>query len=454
MVNHEQKTDVAKPVANSTEEEDEADVGPAIPAGFLMPKFGQMTKKSEDHQSDDSSDDGDSDSTDDDEDDDDVNQMTLPISSSIKLLHGKKPISALALDPSGARLLTGGDDYNLKFWDFPGMTQTLEPFRYMEPQEGYHIRDLSYSVTGDNILVTTGSATPMLYDRDGFLVASCKKGNSTKVSITVLCQEQNDFFLNMAYAIVLKIMFVKNGFPNNNLIFLIQVNNAFIIGDNYLMDASKTMGHQAMCNGGRFHPFERGWFLTVANDGTVRQWDVEERKKDMFGCVVMEHFDVRKVRNKQGKRSTPTACTYDRQGRMIATGNDDGSIQIWDCKRTVAPKVQIWNAHKPFMDRITSVSYSYDNTMLASRSTDGTVKLWDLRKPKEVYAVREDLPARFDGTEVTFSPNDKLVLAGTSQLGKSDEPAKLVFMNRNNLEIVKTIEVISYFTCLCHFLRI
>lgn len=267
------------------------------------------------------------------------------------------------------------------------MTQTLEPFRYMEPQEGYHIRDLSYSVTGDNILVTTGSATPMLYDRDGFLVASCKKG------------------------------------------------------DNYLMDASKTMGHQAMCNGGRFHPFERGWFLTVANDGTVRQWDVEERKKDMFGCVVMEHFDVRKVRNKQGKRSTPTACTYDRQGRMIATGNDDGSIQIWDCKRTVAPKVQIWNAHKPFMDRITSVSYSYDNTMLASRSTDGTVKLWDLRKPKEVYAVREDLPARFDGTEVTFSPNDKLVLAGTSQLGKSDEPAKLVFMNRNNLEIVKTIEV-------------
>ena len=47
----------------------------------------------------------------------------------------------------------------------------------MEPQEGYHIRDLSYSVTGDNILVTTGSSTPMLYDRDGFLVAACLKGN-------------------------------------------------------------------------------------------------------------------------------------------------------------------------------------------------------------------------------------------------------------------------------------
>ena len=60
----------------------------------------------------------------------------------------------------------------MKFWDFPGMTQTLEPFRYLEPQEGHQIRSLSYSVSGDNILVCTGSATPLLYDRDGLLVAT------------------------------------------------------------------------------------------------------------------------------------------------------------------------------------------------------------------------------------------------------------------------------------------
>ena len=58
----------------------------------------------------------------------------------------------------------------------------------MEPQEGYHIRDLSYSVTGDNILVTTGSSTPMLYDRDGFLVAACLKGNLINI-----------FFLSFKY---------------------------------------------------------------------------------------------------------------------------------------------------------------------------------------------------------------------------------------------------------------
>ena len=317
--------------------------------------------------------------------------MTLPISSTIKLEHGKKPISALALDPSGARLLTGGDDYNLKFWDFPGMTQTLEAFRYMEPQDGYHIRDLSYSHTGDNILVTTGSATPMLYDRDGFLVSSCVKG------------------------------------------------------DNYLMDASKTPGHQAMCNAGKFHPFERSWFITVSNDGTLRQWDVEERRKDMFGCITMQHYDVRKVRSKQGKRAIPTSCAYGRQGKMIASGNDDGSIQIWDMKRTVAPRIRIFNAHKPQPERITGINFSYDNTLIASRSSEGTVKLWDLRKTKEPFAVAENLPTRFDGNEVAFSPNDKLLLVGTAQMSKRDASSKLVFLNRMNLETVKEIDVSIFY---------
>ena len=73
---------------------------------------------------------------------------------------------------------------------------------------------------------------------------------------------------------------------------------------------------------------------------------------------------------------------------MICTGNDDGSIQIWDCKRTVAPKIRIFGAHT-VNETITSVCYSYDNTVLASRSTDGTVKLWDLRNTKKVLLEKE-----------------------------------------------------------------
>ena len=32
---------------------------------------------------------------------------------------------SLALDPGGARVLSGGIDYELKFWDFAGMDPSL-----------------------------------------------------------------------------------------------------------------------------------------------------------------------------------------------------------------------------------------------------------------------------------------------------------------------------------------
>lgn len=44
-------------------------------------------------------------------------------------------VSALGLDPSGARLVTGGYDFDIKFWDFAGMDAALQAFRSLQPCE-------------------------------------------------------------------------------------------------------------------------------------------------------------------------------------------------------------------------------------------------------------------------------------------------------------------------------
>lgn len=44
-------------------------------------------------------------------------------------------VSALTLDPSGARLVTGGYDYEVRFWDFAGMDSSLQSFRTIHPCE-------------------------------------------------------------------------------------------------------------------------------------------------------------------------------------------------------------------------------------------------------------------------------------------------------------------------------
>lgn len=46
----------------------------------------------------------------------------------------------MGLDPSGARLITGGYDYDVKFWDFAGMDASLQAFRSLQPCEWYEKR--------------------------------------------------------------------------------------------------------------------------------------------------------------------------------------------------------------------------------------------------------------------------------------------------------------------------
>ena len=100
----------------------------------------------------------------------------------------QKTISAITIDPAGSRLITGGRDCTVKLWDFNGMLPPFKPFRTLdEPCGGnpvkiilnimtYHIltvsiylkiRDLQYSITGDQFLIASGSAQAKLYDREG-----------------------------------------------------------------------------------------------------------------------------------------------------------------------------------------------------------------------------------------------------------------------------------------------
>ncbi len=69
------------------------------------------------------------------EEEDDVEDFDrrFPLSHEITLSHGSKPISALTLDPSGARVVTGGYDYNVRLWDFAGMDSTFKSFRTITP---------------------------------------------------------------------------------------------------------------------------------------------------------------------------------------------------------------------------------------------------------------------------------------------------------------------------------
>ena len=65
---------------------------------------------------------------------------------------------------------------------------------------------------------------------------------------------------------------------------------------------------------------------------------------------------------------------------------------------------------------------------------------------------RGDLPTLYHSTQAAFSPNDKLIVTGTSRTHKNDGPGKLVFMHRDSLEIAREVDIgmRSVVTCLWH----
>lgn len=67
-------------------------------------------------------------------------------------------VSALAVDHSGSRVLSGSYDYSVHMYDFQGMNARLQSFRQLEPFEGHQVRTLSWSPSADRFLCVTGSA--------------------------------------------------------------------------------------------------------------------------------------------------------------------------------------------------------------------------------------------------------------------------------------------------------
>lgn len=239
---------------------------------------------------------------------------------------------------------------------------------------------MEYSISGDSILVISGKAQAKLIDREGKEIAECVKG------------------------------------------------------DQYIVDMARTKGHCGMLNDGCWHPKDYEEFLTCSIDGSVRLWNI-------FKCK-NQHKSIIKPRSAQGKKVEPTCCLYSRDGMYITVGCDDGSIQMWDHRKSFVNVALLnRNCHQA-SSAISSIVYSYDNKMLASRGCDDTLKLWDIRNFKTSLHSFTDLYNRYSMTNCMFSPNDKMIVTGTSTKSEEDY-GRLVAYDRNTFEKITEFQVVQ-----------
>ncbi|XP_059433237.1 uncharacterized protein LOC132166438 [Corylus avellana] len=314
---------------------------------------------------------------DDDEEEEEENQYRIPLSNEIVLKGHTKVVSALAVDPSGSRVLSGSYDYTVRMYDFQGMNSRLGSFRQLEPSEGHQVRTISWSPTADRFLCVTGSAQAKIYDRDGLTLGE------------------------------------------------------FIKGDMYIRDLKNTKGHISGLTCGEWHPKNKETILTSSEDGSLRIWDVNDFKSQK---------QVIKPKLARPGRVPVTTCTWDREGKCIAGGIADGSIQIWNLKPGWGSRPDIY-VEKSHSEEITSLKFSSDGRILLSRSSDDSLKVWDLRQMKEPLKVFVDLPNHYAQTNIAFSPDEQLFLTGTSVERESTTGGLLCFFDRAKLELVSRVGI-------------
>jgi WD40 repeat protein len=101
-----------------------------------------------------------------------------------------------------------------------------------------------------------------------------------------------------------------------------------------------------------------------------------------------------------------TAIALSPNGKILASGSMNGSIQLWNI--ATGSKIRTFQGHS---DRIESVAFSPDGKTLASGSNDETIKLWNVATGTEIGSLQGSF---FSVYSVTFSPNGKTLASGSS----------------------------------------
>lgn len=306
----------------------------------------------------------------------------FPTTHELTMKDHTKVVTALGMDPSGARVVSGSHDYDCKLWDFGGMTMDCKPFKSWEPSGSYYVNEIRFSPDGTKFLVIPATFQPKIYSRDGEELA------------------------------------------------------VFIKGDPYIRDMKNTAGHVAEVMDCSWHPKDPKTFITSSADSTIRVWDADNKRKQKTVIVVKS--------KDRGGRTKVTACSYSPDASLIGGACTDGAVHLWQTHSNfVRPHRTVEGAHAKGSET-GSLTFSLDGHTVMTRGGPGddTLKLWDTRAFKKPIAVREGLPAVYPRTNAAFSPDDRYVVTGCGPTTTGGS-ASLVFMRKDDLEIVKRLSVDS-----------
>jgi WD40 repeat protein len=192
------------------------------------------------------------------------------------------------------------------------------------------------------------------------------------------------------------------------------------------------------------------WLASAGDDGAIWLWDVALQtgmvrihwgakwvfalsfSPDGETLAVGTESSLLLLKEENGKwkphqqwkdhRNWVTAVTFDRDGQLLASGGEDGSVRVWDARHRRKHPLRVFSGRT---GPLRSVAFSPDGTVVAAGGVSG-VGLWKATdtEPLAFHRLRDA-----DVKSVAFSPDGQTLLAAAGRCvlkvgaftGKTDE---------------------------------
>ncbi|MFF5183775.1 hypothetical protein ACFY30_08295 [Streptomyces sp. NPDC000345] len=284
-------------------------------------------------------------------------------------------ILALAFDPKGRMLASGGADHTVRLWTIP---RTI--------------------LTGHTSYVDTVDVSP-----DGRVLASGSEDNSVR-----LWDVRNPADPHLISASIRGDTPYVNwvAFSPDGKTLAVAAGQDIKLWDVTVPARPKQLGeplHEARNNFlvAEFTP--DGRTLAAGNsDGTVRLWDVSDPSHPASSGPPLD-----------ARAGQINRLAVSPDGHTLAAGADQGTVHLWDIARPARPASLGAPLHAS-ADPLQTVVFSPDSRILAVSGNDATIRLWHITDHARPTSVKPALTGHKDTVyTLAFSPDGRTLVSGS-----------------------------------------
>lgn len=277
-------------------------------------------------------------------------------------------VNCLAISPDGTRIVSGGEDNNLRLWN-------LHQLRVESRLKGHQswVNDIAYSPDGKKIASVSGGF--------GFEhVIHIWSGQPEKMWSYPLCtiDGHESPIYTVDYSPDSAII-VSAGGHSDNLIKFWETKSC--------ESNSYRFGHSATVWAARFGPTYQ-WLVSSSADGTIRVW-----YPDSMVRVLTSH------------RGNVFSVEFSPNGRYIASGGSDSTLRIWDVASGRLLRTLYY--HK---GAVNDVAFSHSGELIAAAGADKKISLWNVATGTLLTTLEGHRKAVND---VLFTNNERFIISAS-----------------------------------------